>query len=741
MGEIRESLVLEDRFSSSFSRFLQMGEMGVANMDKLSDSSIGFANSTSLANKELDSMRNILASQQAIHEAQIQKLHNQGEKVARLAEKHQDLANTKGNEAAATLRASQALARAQIAEEKILQESIKTERAILKQDEAIQRFTKNMDSAANATRLADSEQKNLKKSTDRTGDSAQRLLTMAGRIAAAFGGIKIASGLIGLSDTMAQTQARLGMVINEVDSGLGNVKDLQDMIYQSANRTRGSYQETANAVSKLGLMASDAFGSSEEIVAFMEQINKQFKIAGTDASGVQAAMLQLTQAMGSGVLRGEEYNSVLEQAPNIIQTIADYMGVEKGELKDLAAEGRITADIIKAAMFSAADEIDSKFESLPMTYEDAWTMIKNAGVKAFDKVSDKLNDFLNSATGKKVINGITGGIHMLAGAASGAIDLLTTGANWVADNWDLVYPLLIAVGAGFAAAGVAGMVSGLATMAAWSPVTLTMLAIGAGVALLIFCLNQAGVSFEEMGGVVGGVLGALYSVFYTVIANWWNLTATFMEFFVNVSGNTKTAVANLFLDLFDNIMDVVETAAKAIDALLGSNLSGAVSGFRDNISDWVSSKYGENEIQMKRMGPTDIVGNITEASRKGRDFGKKLDELNFNFDDFANSFGNGIEISGFGSGLGDLNIGKVGSVGNVKNVEAEISLSDEDLKLYRDLAERRYMNQIELKTLAPNINVTLPANASGHLSPDDVANHIKKVLIEQMSSHTAIAHG
>ena len=128
-------------------------------------------------------------------------------------------------------------------------------------------------------------------------------------------------------------------------------------------------------------------------------------------------MLQLTQAMGAGVLRGEEYNSILEQAPNIIQTIADYMGVTKGQLKDLAAEGRITADLIKAAMFSAADETNSKFEKLPMTYEEAWTMIKNAGVNALDEVSDKLNNFLNSPTGKKVINGIIGGIHLLSRAA------------------------------------------------------------------------------------------------------------------------------------------------------------------------------------------------------------------------------------------------------------------------------------------------------------------------------------
>lgn len=685
MGEIREELVLADRFTSSFSKFISYGEQAAGNMEKLDHT---------LRSAGIDSTYMLLSGMAQIN----QSIHTASDGMREMGD---------------------------------------ASRYVMIQ--GLNEINQTMKEVARNTKLADSAQKNLAKSTDRTGDSAKRLLSIAGRIAAAFGGIKIASGLIHLSDTMAQTQARLGMVIKEVDSGLGDVKDLQDMIYQSANRTRGSYLETASAVSKLGLMAGDAFGSSEEIVAFMEQINKQFKIAGTDTMGIQAAMLQLTQAMGAGVLRGEEYNSILEQAPNIIQTIADYMGVTKGQLKDLAAEGRITADLIKAAMFSAADETNSKFEKLPMTYEEAWTMIKNAGVNDLDEVSDKLNNFLNSPTGKKVINGIIGGIHLLSRAASGTIDLLTDGAGWVADNWDLVYPILISVAAGFAAAGVAGMVSGLATMAAWSPITLIILAIGAGVALLVFLLNQAGVSFEEMGGVIGAVFGALYSVFYTVIARWWNLTATFTEFFANVFDDPATAVANLFLDLFDNIMDIVETAAKAIDALLGSNLSGAVSGFRDNISNWVSSKYGENEKQIKRMEPTDILGNITESSRKGREFGKKLDDLNFNFEDLAGNFKGGLDFSGFNAG--DLNIGKVGSVGNVKNVEAEIHLSDEDLKLYRDLAERRYLNQVELKTLAPNIYVSLPKDAAGNLSADDVANHIKKILIEQMNSHTAVAHG
>ena len=597
---------------------------------------------------------------------------------------------------------------------------------------------------AASTDKATSAQKEHQEAVKSTGVSAGQLLSIVGRIASVVGGIKIGSGLLSLSDTMAQTNARLGMVIDDLDGGMGDVLDLQEELYRSAQRTRGAYQDTADAVSKLGLMAGDAFDSSGEIVAFMEQVNKQFKIAGTEASGIQAAMLQLTQAMGSGVLRGEEYNSILEQAPNIIQTIADYMEVPKGQLKDMAAEGKITADIVKAAMFAAADETDAKFAAIPMTFSDAWTMVKNAGVDALSEVSAKLNDFLNSSTGQAALDGLIQGFDILADVASGAVDLMADGATFVMENWDYVLPILIGVGAAFAAAGVAGMVSGIAAIAGWGPVGWTLLGIGVGLAALTLGLSQAGVSFEEMGAVAGGVLGVLYSVLYTVVATGWNLFATFAEFFANVFNDPVAAIANLFAELLDAILSVVQTAASAIDALLGSDISGAVAGFRDDVRDFVETTFGENQVKIDRMDPTDVGEDFAKGSQLGKEFGKKLDDLDISIDDLSKSFGGGG--GGFGGlgkigagGLGD--IGKVGSVGKVKDVEGEIRLADEDLKLYRDLAERRYLNQIELKTLAPNINVTLPAGASGNLTADDVADRIKAMLIQQMSAQTAISHG
>jgi tape measure domain-containing protein len=188
-----------------------------------------------------------------------------------------------------------------------------------------------------------------------TNEANSLMQTIKGAVAA-YATIQTLSAALNLSDQLTTTTARM----NLMNDGLQTTQDLQNMIYLSAERARGSYQATADAVSKLGLMAGDAFGSSQEIIAFMEQINKQFTIAGTEAAGVDAAMLQLTQAMASGVLRGEELNSIFEQAPTIIQSIADYLDVPIGSIREMAAEGQITADIVKAAVFAAADETNCK---------------------------------------------------------------------------------------------------------------------------------------------------------------------------------------------------------------------------------------------------------------------------------------------------------------------------------------------------------------------------------------------
>lgn len=379
---------------------------------------------------------------------------------------------------------------------------------LTQQQESLNRAMDDMDvSAANAAYLRLSqtvgnteryirdnvnEQRRFNQEISQGTSQANSLVKMIKGAVAAYATMHTLAAAVSLSDQMTSTTARLNMM----NDGRQGIEELQDMIFQSAERSRGAYQATADAVSKLGLMAGDAFSSSGEIIAFMEQVNKQFTIAGTEAAGIEAAMLQLTQAMGSGVLRGEEYNSILEQAPNIIQAIADYMEVPKGQLKDMAAEGAITAEIVKAAMFDVAEETDAKFESMPMTFEQIGTSLQNTAMVALQPLLDNLNDIANSQAFQEVVNNAAGALTMLVGIANPILEqlansqalwgfangmiqafslvaaialqvvgLLVAGADMIAENWSwigpIVYGIIAALAAYLAISGIVIIINGV----------------------------------------------------------------------------------------------------------------------------------------------------------------------------------------------------------------------------------------------------------------------------------------
>lgn len=332
---------------------------------------------------------------------------------------------------------------------------------VLDSFEAVQRAsgksfnTANMAAARKEMGLANAEMKEMAQKYEECGSGQQQLNKhmeqgktaadgLLGKIksmAAAYLGFNTLKSLVGLSDTITQTDARLSMM----NDGLQTTAELNDMIYASAQRSRGSYLATADAVAKLGLMAGDAFSSNEETIAFMEQVNKQFKIAGTSAAGIDAAMLQLTQAMGSGVLRGEEYNSILEQAPNIIQSIADYLEVPKGALKEMAADGDITADIVKAAMFACADETNAKFESMPKTWADIWTSMQNKAVKALNPVLAKINQLANSERVQQTVDGLLNAFSVMTVVLAQLFDGACAVYGFISDNWGLIGPIVMGI--------------------------------------------------------------------------------------------------------------------------------------------------------------------------------------------------------------------------------------------------------------------------------------------------------
>lgn len=611
-----------------------------------------------------------------------------------------------------------------------------------------------------------------------TNEADSLMQTIKGAVAA-YATIQTLSTALNLSDQLTSTTARL----NLMNDGLQTTQDLQNMIYLSAERARGSYQATADAVSKLGLMAGDAFGSSEEIIAFMEQVNKQFTIAGTEAAGIDAAMLQLTQAMGSGVLRGEEYNSILEQAPNIIQAIADYMEVPKGQLKDMAAEGQITADIVKAAMFAAADDTNAKFESMPKTFSQIWTSFQNTALMAFQPVLQRMNEIANSEAFQEFVNNAIEGLSMVAGIALEIFDLLVGVAGAVADNWSWLSPiiygvaaalavyygwLLLTKGAEMAMAAVHGIVAVakgimaaatmLVTGATWAettaqyglnaamyacPIVWIIILIIALIALFyaaVAAVNKfAGTSVSATGIIcrafmvalafIGNIFVALWNLVVDVFVLIYNLVATVANFIGNVFTDPIGAVCRLFFDLADTVLGILQALASAIDAIFGSNLAGSVQGWRDSLGGWVDDTFGKGEEVMAKMNADDMkLGRFEYGAAwdAGYSFGEGIDESIANFDP-SSLFNTNVpgaddyaNLGNYGSGIGGIGSGVDDIAGNTGKIADSMDITEEDLKYLRDIAEQEAVNRFT--TAEITIEQTNHNTVSGKMDLDGIVS-------------------
>ena len=622
-------------------------------------------------------------------------------------------------------------------------------------NEAYLRLSSTVSNTERYIRDNTDEQGRFNRAIDEGTQGASDLMNMIKGAVAAYASVQTIGKVMDLSDQLTSTTARL----NLMNDGLQTTQDLQNMIYLSAERSRGAYQATADAVSKLGLMAGDAFSSSEEIIAFTEQLNKQFTIAGTETAGIEAAMLQLTQAMGSGVLRGEEYNSILEQAPNIIQAIADYMEVPKGQLKDMAAEGEITAEIVKNAMFAAADETNAKFESMPKTFSQIWTSFQNTALMAFQPVLQRLNDVANSEAFQTFINGAIEALSMVAGIVVEIFNLIASVGTILADNWSWLSPIIYGViGAlavyygwlglvkmaellGAAATGALTLAKMLAvpvyaamtgatmaeTAAQWGlnsamyacPIVWIIILIIALIALFyaaVAAVNKfAGTSVSATGiicGVfmvaaafIGNLFVALINFVIDIFVVLWNFIAAFANFFGNVFNDPVGAIARLFFDLVDTVLSLLQSLASAIDTIFGSNLAGAVQGWRDSLGGWVDSTFGQGEEIMAKLNAEDLHLDRFEYSSAwdaGYSFGEGIDESIANFDPSSlfdtnvPGAGDYADLSNYGSDLGGL--GGIGSgvddiAGNTGAIADSMDITEEDLKYLRDIAEQEAVNR------------------------------------------------
>ena len=619
--------------------------------------------------------------------------------------------------------------------------------AIQEAREELARAETAFDSIEQNIRDANDQQQRFNRSIRDGSSAADGLWQKMKGIAATVGGMIGLKQALGTSDQLTQTNARLNNALIKFDDG-GSIEELEAKVMASAQRSRAYYMDTAAAVAKLGTNARDAFTNMDEVIAFSELVNKSFVIGGAGAQEQSAAMLQLTQAMASGVLRGDELNSIFENAPGIIQSIAKYLDVPIGQIRTMASEGQITANIVKNAMFEAADDIENKFSNMPKTWGQIWTGMKNKALSIFAPILNKLNQIANSSKFEAVSNGVIGALAAIASVATVVLDLLINGASWVVDNWSWLSPviygvaaalgvyygrLLLVKGAELASAAVSGAVAVakgimaaatmLVTGATWAQVTaqyglnaamyacplvwiiILIIALVALFYAAVAAVNKfAGTSVSATGIICGAFMAALAFIGNIFIALWnvaaevfvliYNLVATVANFIGNVFNDPVGAVCRLFFDLADTVLGVLQALASAIDAIFGSNLAGAVQGWRDSLGGWVDETFGKGTEVMAKMSADDLKLDRFEygaAFDLGYNFGEGIDsKVSGLFDgsamDSMGAFDIGNTLDGIYGNTGD-------TAGNTAAMSDALDITEEDLSYLRDIAEREAINR------------------------------------------------
>lgn len=680
MAAIREEYILADRFSAGFTRLL------------------GFLDRTDAAS------RAAAQSQQRLEQAS----GGGASAMVRLAEATSDAAERMG--AAGDQAGEMAKATTQAADA--------SERAVMYQERV------------NAS---------MRRGVSAASGLENRLLSLA----KAYASVRTAQALVGMTDTFTQTTARLDLV----NEKFGSTLDLQNMIYQSAQRSRAAYTDTADAVAKMAMNAGSAFNGADEVVAFMEQINKQFAIAGADSVAQKNAMIQLTQAMSAGVLRGEELNSILDQAPRIARAIEQSMGWVDGSIKQYAEEGLISAQVVKNAMFSMAEETNRQFESIPLTFSQAWTMAGNAATRALEPAMKRLNDLLNSELGQNAVNGLIAGFELLGRVAVGAVDLLAAGVQWVADNWDLITAVLMGVGAAALMAGGNMAMAALQSGIAWAAANWPLLLVVAGVALIIYMARQMGATWEEIGGVVGGVFGLMYAfAMNKFIIPGHNAFAYLGNFVGNFLKDPISSIKLLFIDMATFVLGKVSDVAHGME-----NLINKIPGMSVDLTSGIDSLYNKvksaGQTVRDKMGWTEYFEswdyvNYADAwnswSKKGADIGRALD--NFAITDVLGGYAqNSIDRTNYMANSGIP--GKLDEIGNdTAAIKRSVSLAEEDMKLLVDMAERQYVNNINLTAQTPVITINGQNTGDTEADLKWLENSLQKILMEQAASHTDMSY-
>lgn len=608
---------------------------------------------------------------------------------------------------------------------------------------------------------------------------ANELTNTIKRAVAAYVSIQSVGKALNISDELVQTTSRLNMM----NDGVQTTAELVNMVYAAAQDARGSFSQMADVVARFGNNAKDAFSSSEEVVAFADLIQKQMTIAGASTQEAANAELQLSQALGSGVLRGDELNSIFEQAPNLIQNIADYLDVPIGKIREMAADGELSADVVKAAIFSAADDINSKFNEMPMTWGQIWQSMQNTALIAFQPVLQRLNDLANSEAFQTFIQGAIEAMATLANILLNVFDLAVSIGTFIGDNWSIIAPIVYGIVAALTAyiaiSAIVAAINGIMAMAEGVKAAAQMMATGATFAetaaqqglnaalmacpltwiimlilaliVVIFAVCNA---IAKMTGIANSGFGVITGGVNVVIQFFKNLGLTVANIALGI-GNAIAALASNMMTAFHNAIcsvqswfyNLLSTALSVIEGICSalnklpfvefdySGISSAADDYAAKASEAAGNKEDYQSISDAfNEGFTTFDafqdGWASDAFNAGAAWGDGIADKVSNFS-LSDVFGQtdipnvGNYTSGFNDAIANSGVGD--SIGNIDDntgkIKDSLDVTEEDLKYLRDIAEQEAINRFT----TAEINVDMSGMQNTVNSGDDIDGFMTKL--------------
>lgn len=617
---------------------------------------------------------------------------------------------------------------------------------------------------------------------------------------AAYVSIQSVGKILNMSDELTQTTSRLDMMnssFNEINGTANETSELVNMVYAAAQDARGSFGDMASVVARFGNNARDAFGSSEEVVAFADLVQKQMTIAGASTQEAANAELQLSQALGSGVLRGDELNSIFEQAPNLIQNIADYLDVPIGQIREMASEGELSADVVKAAIFAAADDINGKFEQMPMTWGQAWTKMQNAAVMTFQTVLQRINDAANSDVLADLTDGVIDAMGVMANIVLNTFDMMVSAGSFVADNWSVISPIIYGVvaawvaynsvlityntiqtisntlsaistarsaikaGASLAEAAATETATGaqvgfnaalLACPITW--IVVLVIALIAGIIALCNWIAKTTDITNSGLGLIAGVLATfvafninlilgLINTIISLAINFYNMGANFAAAFGILFDDPVAAIKATILSLFKFIVHVVAEAAVLLDTVFGSHLSDVVSGFQSDIQAKIDATIeSAGGDTAKTLNPNDYMlarVNYSDAFNTGASLGDGLADKISNFS-LSDLFGK-VDIPNpddYTSGFGDA-IKNTGLGSNVSDISDNTSAIKDSVDISNE--DLKYLRDIaeqdainRFTTAEIKVDMVTNNNVSNDADLDGIVDGLTTKVLEAMET-------